>query len=341
MTLVGRGMPSVGRRVWRKLLCGLLSGGAASALLAAPPVLDLPVRCRMGSDCFIQNFFDRDVGPGYQDYACGKLTFDGHAGTDFRVRDQPAMARGVEVIAAAGGKVLGTRDGEPDIPVRIRGLAALQGKEAGNGLLIDHGDGWTTQYSHLQRGSVRVAPGQSVERGAVLGLIGESGNADFPHLDFTVRHNGKPVDPFAPGGAVACGEARESLWSPATLQALAYQPTGLLIAGFAAQAPERDGAEAGAYAASDIPGDAPLLVFWAELFGVAPGDRWRIDIRDPAGRDFAGNAGVVERHQAIFFTAAGKRREGAVWPSGQYRASFRLWRADRVIVEETRAARVP
>lgn len=43
---------------------------------------------------------------------------------------------------------------------------------------------------------------------------------------------GLVIDPFAPAGDAACGEARDALWSPASRQALAYQPTGLLIAGF-------------------------------------------------------------------------------------------------------------
>ena len=68
---------------------------------AVPPVLDIPVACEPGRDCFIQFYVDRDESVGIADYRCAGLTYDGHKGTDFRLADLPAMRRGVEVRAAA------------------------------------------------------------------------------------------------------------------------------------------------------------------------------------------------------------------------------------------------
>ena len=73
------------------------------------------------------------------------------------------MRAGVRVVAAAGGVVKATRDGMTDVSVRDTGPEAVAGREAGNGVLIEHGGGWQTQYSHLRSGSVSVEPGERVD----------------------------------------------------------------------------------------------------------------------------------------------------------------------------------
>ena len=88
------------------------------------------------------------------------------------------------------------RDGVPDISVEDGGAAAIAGKECGNAIRIAHGDGWTTWYCHLRRGSLMVAEGDRVEVGQPLALVGLSGETSFPHLHFDVRQGEQPVDPF-------------------------------------------------------------------------------------------------------------------------------------------------
>ncbi len=90
------------------MLATMAWGGAAVAD-EPPPRLSLPVDCAMGTTCTIQNHFDHDPGPGYRDYACGVLSYDGEQGTDFRLPDLVAMAEGVAVLAAAPGRVLRSR----------------------------------------------------------------------------------------------------------------------------------------------------------------------------------------------------------------------------------------
>lgn len=311
---------------------------------ASSPRFDLPIRCVLGEDCFIQNYFDRDPGPGWRDYACGALAYDGHDGTDFRLLDLAQMERGVEVLAAASGRVVATRDGEPDMSLRERGRDAVAGREAGNAVRIDHGGGWETQYSHLKRGSVRVRPGQRVERGEPLGLVGLSGKTEFPHVHFSVRHHGRRIDPFDPqsepsqaAGGCASGPTAASVWREELADRLRYIPTGVLVAGFAAGEIDRGRAQRGEYLASAIDASAaPALVFFVESFGVRAGDRERLEIEGPDGSVFVRSDRTVDRNLAVRFGVAGKRAGPAGWAPGRYLGRYRVEREGRVVASAQR-----
>ena len=206
----------------------------AAAPLAAQPLLQLPLDCDIGRSCFVQNYVDADPGPGASDFRCGTRSYNDHDGTDIRVRTLAQQQAGVAVLAAAAGRVAGRRDGMADISVREGGREAIAGRECGNGVTLDHGDGWQTQYCHMARGSVTVKVGDTVAAGQRLGSVGISGMTEYPHLHFTVRQGAQTVDPFAFGApAGACG-AGQSLWAPEVAVALAYQERSVLNTGFAA-----------------------------------------------------------------------------------------------------------
>lgn len=61
---------------------------------------------------------------------------------------------------------------------------------------IDHGGGVQTLYAHLVDGSPMVSPGQWVEAGTPLGLLGATGEAYGAHLHFEVYLDGQKADPF-------------------------------------------------------------------------------------------------------------------------------------------------
>ena len=80
-------------------------------------------------------------------------------------------------------------------------LAAAAGEVAltgdfffsGKSVFLDHGDGLVTMYFHLSR--LDVAEGDAVERGRVIGAVGQTGRATGPHLHFAARWRGARVDP--------------------------------------------------------------------------------------------------------------------------------------------------
>lgn len=308
--------------------------------------LSLPIDCAIGESCFIQNHFDRDPGPGFRDYACGGLGYDGHAGLDIRVPDLPAMARGVAVVAAAEGRVRAVRDGMSDTDVRHIEAAAIAGREAGNSVVIDHGGDWQTQYAHLRRGSVRVAAGDHVAAGDVLGMIGMSGDAAFPHLHFAVRRGGAPIDPFAGiKPTVECGADGGTLWDQEALAALPYTPSGILAAGFATMRPSWPEARRGAYGGVAPARDAPALVFWTSVFGGQAGDRIMTRMIAPDGGVVAENSSLLDKDKAQYFSFAGRKRRGDAWPRGVYRGEYKLIReidgAPRELLSATREITLP
>ena len=218
----------------------------AGPAVAEPPTLALPIACSLGRDCWINRYVDHDPTEGIRDYLCGDATYNAppgnqHKGTDIAIRDGAAMRAGVSVLAAADGVVVGSRDGMADISVREIGIDAVRGRDCGNGLRIDHGSGWFTQYCHMRAGSVTARPGDRVTTGQRLGEVGLSGLTDFPHLHFQVSRGDEIVDPFVGvDGGAACQVGDRPLWQADVLAGLTYDPTVMFNAGFSAGAPNID-----------------------------------------------------------------------------------------------------
>jgi murein DD-endopeptidase MepM/ murein hydrolase activator NlpD len=101
-------------------------------------------------------------------------------------RNQSYWAFGQPVVAVAAGEVVmavdSIADHDPHGPIPPVTLANL----AGNFVILRIAPHRFVSYAHLQRGSVRVRPGQRVVRGAVIGLLGNTGQSTAPHLHFQV-----------------------------------------------------------------------------------------------------------------------------------------------------------
>ena len=141
------------------LVIALASPLPAATATQSPPIgLALPIQCRVGVDCEIQNYVDRDPGPGAKDYTCGSRSYQDHNGVDFRLPTLARQRQGVAVLAAADGRVLRVRDGVADVSVRAAGAQSVDGRECGNAVVIGHEGGFETQYCHMANGSVRAKP---------------------------------------------------------------------------------------------------------------------------------------------------------------------------------------
>lgn len=312
---------------------------AATAASGDAPTFGLPVACVIGEECVIQNYVDHDPGPGWTDYACGRLSYDREKGTDFRLRDYVAMKQGVAVVAAADGVVADVRDGMPDVSIRVGGREAVQGREAGNRVALFHGDGWLTQYSHLKQGSVAVRKGDRVQAGQRLGDIGLSGSTEFPHLEFLATYQNRVIDPFVGlGDFPTCRSPRRPLWRADVLERLAYRPTGVLNAGFAAVAPDPEKARWGEYAAPP-PAGAPELYFWVDLFGARRGDEHQLLMLGPDGRKLHDARVGGDRDAASLFLAVPAALTARL-PPGTYRGFYTLRREGRVMLETRRDLKV-
>lgn len=94
-----------------------------------------------------------------------------HAGID--------IAGGGPIVAARGGTV----------------TTATYNSGYGYYVVVDHGDGYSTLYAHMQP-NLSVAPGQQVSQGQQLGIMGTTGQSTGVHLHFEVHRNGSTVNPI-------------------------------------------------------------------------------------------------------------------------------------------------
>jgi murein DD-endopeptidase MepM/ murein hydrolase activator NlpD len=86
---------------------------------------------------------------------------------------------------------------DPTVRAAADGVVAFADYTEGYGrhIVLDHGNGWRTSYSHLSQ--IRCAAGDIVLTGQPIGRIGASGLATGPHLHFEVKKGSEALDPEA------------------------------------------------------------------------------------------------------------------------------------------------
>ena len=130
--------------------------------------------------------------------------YDEHDGSDYILDGGfDAMDAGSSpIVAAAPGVVLETDDGHYDrchVDPEASDRISCDGyPQMANYVIVEHEGGYQTWYWHMKTDSVAVSPGDSVECGDLLGLVGSSGTSSGPHLHFEVETpDGVVIDPYA------------------------------------------------------------------------------------------------------------------------------------------------
>jgi murein DD-endopeptidase MepM/ murein hydrolase activator NlpD len=320
------------------------AGAAQQATNSGRPELSLPLACEPHKTCFIQNYVDDDFGPGVRDYACGAAAYDGHKGTDFRLLSVEVTKSNVPVLASADGSIKAVRDGIADVFARDGKPEDIKGRECGNGVVIDHGGGWETQYCHVKSGSLVVAKGQAVKRGDKLGAVGYSGQADFAHVHLSVRHDGKEVDPFAPDqqeGVCQKDGRLAGMWRPEIVAAFPYRNGEILTSGFAVHPPKLHDLEKD-HSNIALPGpEAPALLFYGRQINLSAGDRIRMLVAGPGGSLVEQLSEPLDRHKAVYLSFVGVKRKQPRWPPGRYEGRIEIVREGAVVATSTATHEMP
>ena len=97
-----------------------------------------------------------------------------------------AFHEGLDLAPGWGARVVASQTGR----VLFTGIRAGYGRL----IVLDHGQGLTSWYAHLDE--ILVKPGQAVKRGVLIGKVGNTGRVTGPHLHFEVRLNGTPRNPL-------------------------------------------------------------------------------------------------------------------------------------------------
>lgn len=163
--------------------------------------LHTPIEGDYGQDYFLVNYTDWSVD-SVHDAHCGSKSYDGHFGSDFVIRNFKQMDLGVNVLAAAPGKVCALLNYQFD-----RNKMAVSGG-FGNYICIQHPNKYYSYYAHLKKNSAQVNVGDMVVAGQVIAEVGSSGYSSDPHLHFELWYDSSfVVDPFSGN----CGNAN-TLW---------------------------------------------------------------------------------------------------------------------------------
>ncbi len=311
---------------------------STSSVLASDdrPELTLPIDCELGKTCFIQHYFDAVDGILGRDHRCGRATYNGHNGTDFRIISFAQVEKGVEVLAAAPGTVMGRWRGMMDQifdPKKHRGFF---GRECGNGVLIDHGEGWQTTYCHLKFRSITVWSGRKVERGDVIGKVGFTGATQYPHLHFSVKLNNERHDPFTgklPSEACPTSEdLKNSMWRPDVFASYGYRTGRILETGFAAIPVENPHAESGLSVLPKPNVKSPVLAFAVRVMHLEKGDQLKVTIDGPEGFQLAElTEPMADPREVGGAVVAQELREATGWKPGTYVGTAVVLRDGKVV----------
>lgn len=120
----------------------------------------------------------------------GRPITKGWLSSYYGIRNDPfsgrrEMHKGLDFAGTMGDAIVAT----------AAGVVSWAGKRYGYGQLVEisHGDGYSTRYGHCQE--ILVKPGDRVEPGQTIALLGSSGRSTGPHVHYEVMRDGRQINP--------------------------------------------------------------------------------------------------------------------------------------------------
>lgn len=279
--------------------------------------LQLPVKCNINKDCWIMNYVDNDSSANWHDYRNGRQTYDGHRGTDIAIKNITKMKQGVDVIAAASGYVIATRDGVPDKNALSQDISQLQDIGCGNRVAIKHSNGWMTDYCHMKKGSIKVKKGDYVAAGQPLGQIGMSGLSEFPHLHMNFQQGSQFFDPFT-GNEQYINGNKHPVWNSTILQQLSYKPKIIYNIGVSTEIPSLLDIREEKYKNNQINSNSSMILVWIDSMHVEKNDIIDVLIKNPDGTIFLSQKILVDKPNAKRLFYLGRKKPTSEFHKGTY-----------------------
>ena len=118
------------------------------------------------------------------------------------IYNQLRFHAGVDLVAPMGTQVKSTLGG------KVSFVGAKGGY--GNMVIVDHGSGYETRYAHLRNFAARLAVGRIVDKGEVIGALGDTGQVTGAHLHYEIRYNDHPINPQTGQGAAGIGRIEKT-----------------------------------------------------------------------------------------------------------------------------------
>ena len=133
----------------------------------------------------------RPPGPYRAPFAPARSFQVTQAPPDAITHRDPGSRNAIDIAMPVGSAVHAARDG---LVINVahkffRGGTTQEVRDEANFVQVQHDDGTTAVYAHLQMDTVRVRPGQHVSRGEYIASSGNTGFSSGPHLHFVVLRN--------------------------------------------------------------------------------------------------------------------------------------------------------
>jgi murein DD-endopeptidase MepM/ murein hydrolase activator NlpD len=106
---------------------------------------------------------------------------------DHPILNEPRMHTGIDIKAPVGTAIVATASG------KVINTEEQIGYGYGRPCVIEHKYGFQTLYGHMVR--LEVHKNKIVQKGDIIGRVGDTGLSQGPHLHYEVRKNGKPLNP--------------------------------------------------------------------------------------------------------------------------------------------------